>query len=35
MGRHNHRMYPKFMKFSVAPESSRAVASALFVIDQV
>ena len=35
MGRHNHRAYPRFMKFSVAPESSNAVALALFAIDRV
>ena len=33
MGSCSHQAYPRFMKFSVAPESSRAVASALLAID--
>ena len=33
MGNFNHLAYDKFMKFSVAPESRRAVASALFAME--
>ena len=33
MGSCSHQAYPKLMKFSVAPESSRAMASALLAID--
>jgi len=32
MGSLSHLAYDKFMKFSVAPESRRAMALALFVI---
>ena len=33
IGNFNHFAYDKFMKFSVAPESKRAVASALFTTE--
>ena len=35
IGRHNHWVYPRFIKFSVTPESRKAIALALFVIDWV